>query len=250
MRDIDGTKGRLMGWGCGLAALLLLSAGSACTSGGTSAPDAPRSVRQPSAGPPADENAGIPCGDAADGCAEGEVCVVPLGACDDRSEGRCETRPEMCPANWAPVCGCDGQTYGNACAAMAAGAPVLREGECDGSVVDAEPTPPPPDDPSMPPGSAPPAGEAMPPRVDEIVVPDDAVTCTSDDMCGGGLRCDRSRAEGCDAPGVCLPTPSPICTREYRPMCGCDGMTYGNDCMRRVAGVALAKEGPCDEGTP
>ncbi len=45
-------------------------------------------------------------------------------------------------------------------------------------------------------------------------------------------------------PGTCVPRPQ-LCLDIYFPVCGCDGVTYSNDCFRLLAGATLKHVGEC-----
>jgi hypothetical protein len=68
-------------------------------------------------------------------------------------------------------------------------------------------------------------------------------------QCDEGLWCEHpaGQCKVADAAGTCAKAPE-VCTQDYNPVCGCDGKTYGNDCMRKGAKVQLDHVGECAKG--
>jgi hypothetical protein len=70
----------------------------------------------------------------------------------------------------------------------------------------------------------------------------DPKRCAVDTECEGASFCARARCG--DVGGTCEARPV-LCGDQAAPVCGCDGVTYWNDCLRRAAGVVAGRPGEC-----
>jgi hypothetical protein len=153
---------------------------------------------------------GQPCGTiAGGGCAEGEYCAMDEGVCQNPDQGGfCKPIPVECPLmeSFAPVCGCDGNTYDNSCAAAMKGVNVVKAGACEKKCGKFE------------------GGD-----------------CGPEEYCDVGVGvCAHAGLVG-----VCKPRPTSCLDIDttfapVKQVCGCDGRNYDSLCRAQMNGTTLA----------
>lgn len=205
--------------------------------------------------------AGGEAGAAGEGCTDNDQCSSSEYCQGDscRAQGECTERPTGCDEIFNPVCGCDFETYDNACEAALAGVRVSSEGECPCfSNDDCDQ-----DEFCDSAYACSGAGECVPRPESCGLVLDPVCGCDADTYdnacfaaasgvrvsalgscdCNDNADCDPDaycNALTCDGPGVCEVKPIlEDCPSEADRVLACNGNGFENPCRAAAAGLRI-----------
>lgn len=170
---------------------------------------------------------GNPCGTPdLPACPEQQYCdFLDADQCGQAGSGICLPWPALCLySRTGPVCGCDGNTYEDACTIHFSGVAVASEGACERT--------------GQPCGGE--FGETC--GDGEFCDHDRLRRCVNGD-CSDGSQFERV-CGGDGEVGNCRVIPK-ACPAGHDPVCGCDGQTYDSVCFAQHAGVSVAFRQPC-----
>ncbi len=141
-------------------------------------------------------------------CPDTDYCSIATGAClGPRALGFCKPKPESCPQVISQVCGCDGQTFINACEAARAGVPIASDPPCQVACGGPSAT----------------------------TCPEGSFCQYADSVCAMGM-----------AYGQCQTKPVTCDPADNKKVCGCDGKTYASECLAQQASVSIAMRTSCE----
>ena len=181
-------------------------------------------------------------------CPEGEYCKFEPGKCldgSDTQEGMCVRVHDNCnwPVSYLPICGCDGETYGNECEVDEFGTSVAYLGQCEEATREVNLSP---SDPDL---SCPEnqcldldgeCGNISNCFADPCQVQNECTYAECEANYCGGCR------HVCNVNGTEL-VEEVSCPDAWQPVCGVDGITYSNDCEASKVNATIANEGECKE---
>lgn len=201
-------------------------------------------------------------------CAPEDYCGKIVGDC--ATNGMCVARPSSCSGVADPQCGCDGETYLNACAAAEVGINIAYAGACivncssNGDCTSGEFCQKAVSDcaglgecvnpPTGCPGTVDPvcgcdsltyqnACLAYAAQVNVAHAGACASECTSNAQCAPNAFCEKAAGD-CAGGGVCSTRPND-CSGAFDPVCGCDAVSYTNACWAAQAGASVDHVGLC-----